>query len=236
MENKKTVQKDLENKRMYFLSMGFLVPLSLTMAAFNYQDGITRDREEKKVQRVPISMELMTVQHDRPKLVETQNNASSASTVSATQPVGSEIKVVASTGRDPNPAVNPELGDLLAGFNTQVGGGLVGISLDDPIHEFPNVEPTFPGGYEAMQAFITKNVRYPGNCLQEGISGMVYIEFVVEKDGSVSNVVGLRAPHPDLEKEAKRLVRSFPKWIPGESKYEKVRSRMRLPINFGVAP
>ncbi|MDE6396642.1 MAG: energy transducer TonB, partial [Muribaculaceae bacterium] len=78
------------------------------------------------------------------------------------------------------------------------------------------IRPSFPGGEAEMYKFIATNIKYPATAVEEGVSGRVIVTFVVEKDGSLSNVKVLRGKHPDLDKEAVRVVKAMPKWIPGE--------------------
>ena len=91
--------------------------------------------------------------------------------------------------------------------------------------------PQFPGGKEALMTFIKKNLRY---ALAGDIcfKGKVFVSFVVEKNGSITNVEVERGIHPALDKEAVRLVKSMPKWKPGIQKGEAVRCRSLLPISF----
>ncbi|OFZ64189.1 MAG: hypothetical protein A3D92_17750 [Bacteroidetes bacterium RIFCSPHIGHO2_02_FULL_44_7] len=100
------------------------------------------------------------------------------------------------------------------------------------IIEWPDVEARFDGGAAAMQAWIAQNVQYPQTSIEMNEQGKVYLSFVVEEDGSISNIMIERGVSSDLDREAKRLLRKMPKWIPGEAKGEKVRARCRLPINF----
>ena len=126
--------------------------------------------------------------------------------------------------------------------------------IDPPegrIEEFPDVVPTFPChtfysydtlgnvtgqeehcGLSGMMLWINKNVRYPQTAIEMGEQGRVFISFVVEKDGSITNVKVIRGVSKDLDKEAKRVMRLMPKWTPGEMKGEIVRSIQRLPIQF----
>lgn len=101
-----------------------------------------------------------------------------------------------------------------------------------PIVEFPDVEAGFPGGPAAMMKWINDNVKYPQTSIEMNEQGRVFLSFVVEKDGSITNVKVERGISIDLDKEAKRVVRKMPKWIPGESAGRAVRARCRLPINF----
>lgn len=104
---------------------------------------------------------------------------------------------------------------------------------DSTIVDFPDVGVEYPGGMGAMQKFIQENVEYPEEAREKGYQGRVYVTFIVEPDGSVSNIDVLSGGvHKSLNKEAMRLVRSMPKWSPGELNGKPVRSRCRLPITF----
>ena len=83
-----------------------------------------------------------------------------------------------------------------------------------------------------MQQWISKNVQYPQTAMELNEQGKVYVSFVVEPDGSISNVQVERGVSDDLDKEAKRLVRNMPKWKAGKNNGKTVRARCRLPINF----
>lgn len=99
--------------------------------------------------------------------------------------------------------------------------------------DFPDVEAEFPGGPEAMKKFIQENVRYPEKARRKGDQGRIYLSFIVEPDGSISNIEVMRGGLTrELNKEAKRLVRTMPKWKPGEVNGVPVRARCRLPLTF----
>lgn len=104
----------------------------------------------------------------------------------------------------------------------------------EPEKIFDAVEqmPTFPGGDAALYKFIGDNLVYPAQAAEEGVSGRVTIRFVVERDGTVSQVTVSRGKHPALDKEAKRVVSKLPKFIPGKQNGQTVRVFYTLPINF----
>ena len=93
-------------------------------------------------------------------------------------------------------------------------------------------EPEFPGGLEAMYKFITDNLKYPQLALENGIEGRVYINFTVEKDGTISDVRVLRDIGGGCGQEAKRVVEMMPKWNPGKQSGKLVRTSFNLPVNF----
>lgn len=104
----------------------------------------------------------------------------------------------------------------------------------EPEKIFDAVEqmPTFPGGDAALYKFIGDNLVYPVQAAEEGVSGRVTIRFVVERDGTVSQVTVARGKHSALDKEAKRVVSKLPKFIPGKQNGQTVRVFYTLPINF----
>lgn len=83
-----------------------------------------------------------------------------------------------------------------------------------------------------MFKFISENVKYPEVDKEMGNQGRVYVEFIVEKDGSLTNVKVLRGVSKTIDEEAKRVIRAMPNWIPGESGGKIVRTKTRLPISF----
>lgn len=92
--------------------------------------------------------------------------------------------------------------------------------------------PQFPGGDAALYEFIGKNLRYPPMAAENNIQGRVVVQFVVTKTGSIGEVKVLRGKDPDLDKEAKRVVKSLPKFIPGKMNGQAVNVWYTLPINF----
>lgn len=94
------------------------------------------------------------------------------------------------------------------------------------------VMPTFPGGDQAMFKHIGTQVKYPEEALENGIQGVVYVTFVVERDGEITNVKMLRGIGGGCDEEALRVLRSMPKWTPGMQDGKAVRVRYNLPFRF----
>ena len=92
--------------------------------------------------------------------------------------------------------------------------------------------PEYPGGVDAMMRFLGETIRYPFEAMTNGIQGRVICNFVIEKDGSVSDVQIVRGIDPHLDDEAIRVIEAMPKWKPGMQKEEIVRTRFTLPIVF----
>jgi len=106
------------------------------------------------------------------------------------------------------------------------------VEVTPPIVDFPDEDAEFPGGTVAMMKWINSNIIYPQTSIEMNEQGRVFLQFVVEKDGSITNVKVDRGASIDLDKEAKRVIRNMPKWVPGEIGGRTVRARCRLPINF----
>jgi len=107
-------------------------------------------------------------------------------------------------------------------------------SLIDVV-QFPDKEAYFKDTTKReISMFLMKNLRYPEYALEHDIMGKVYMKFVVEKDGTISNVQVIRGVSPCLDKESIKVVSLFPKWVPGEKDGVPVRSFFMLPINYDV--
>ncbi|MBI9036621.1 MAG: M56 family metallopeptidase [Bacteroidales bacterium] len=95
--------------------------------------------------------------------------------------------------------------------------------------------PKYPGGESAKQSFFKENLKYPKAAKEKGIQGTVYVTFVVENDGSITNIQLLRGVDPLLDNEAIRVMKSMPKWEPGTQRGKKVRVQVNLPIKFALS-
>lgn len=104
----------------------------------------------------------------------------------------------------------------------------------DTINVYDVVEqmPRFPGGFQKMNEFIEENMQYPKKCAEKGIYGRVIVAFVVERSGQLSNIRVVKSVHRALDKEALRIVKLMPRWIPGEQNGVTVRVNFIIPIKF----
>ena len=93
-------------------------------------------------------------------------------------------------------------------------------------------KPEFNGGEAAMYKWLSENIVYPSAASEQGVQGRVVVGFVVGKDGSITNVRVLRPRHPALDKEAVRVVKAMPKWIPGRNNGQPVKVTYTLPVTF----
>jgi protein TonB len=93
-------------------------------------------------------------------------------------------------------------------------------------------KPSFPGGEAAMYTWLSNNIVYPPAASEEGAQGRVVVEFVVGKDGSITNVRVVRPRHPALDREAVRVVSAMPTWVPGRNNGQPVKVTYTLPVTF----
>ena len=92
--------------------------------------------------------------------------------------------------------------------------------------------PSFPGGPAALMQFLLSNTHYPAVAQENGVQGRVTVSFVVEKDGSITDVQVARSADPSLDKEAVRVVKSMPRWTPGRQNGSTVRVKFNVPVTF----
>ncbi len=105
---------------------------------------------------------------------------------------------------------------------------------DDEVFMVVEEMPEYPGGVEALRMFLAQSVKYPMEAVKKGVQGKVYVNFVVEKDGSVGLVKIARGVSPELDAEALRVVKLLNNWVPGKQKGKPVRVSYTVPINFAL--
>lgn len=92
--------------------------------------------------------------------------------------------------------------------------------------------PSFPGGQGALMSFLSSNIKYPVVAQENGVQGRVIVGFVVERDGSITDVKVMRSVDPSLDREAQRVVKAMPKWKPGKQNGSAVRVKYTVPVVF----
>lgn len=107
-------------------------------------------------------------------------------------------------------------------------------SSSGQVYDIAEQMPSFPGGQSALFQFLSKNIQYPKLCEEHGIQGRVICSYIVEEDGSITDVQVRKSVHPSLDKEAVRVIQSMPKWNPGKENGLPVRVRYNLPITFSL--
>lgn len=94
--------------------------------------------------------------------------------------------------------------------------------------------PEYPGGQAALFEYLSTNVKYPVDAEKQKIQGRVLVTFVVNTDGSITDIEVVRKAFPSLDAEAVRVISGMPKWIPGEQKGQKVRVKYTVPLSFNL--
>ncbi|HYG15810.1 MAG TPA: energy transducer TonB [Bacteroidia bacterium] len=102
---------------------------------------------------------------------------------------------------------------------------------DDIVFDVVEEAPSYPGGQDSMMSFIRNNVVYPDSAIKKGLQGKVYVRFIVEKDGTVSNLKAIKEFDKDCTDEAMRVVRLM-KWNPGKQRGKAQRVWMVIPFTF----
>ena len=104
--------------------------------------------------------------------------------------------------------------------------------VENKVFDVVEQMPSFPGGNSALMEYLQQNVKYPVVAQENGVQGRVVVSFVVEKDGSITDVKVVRSVDPSLDKEAARVVKSMPRWIPGKQNGSAVRVKYNVPVSF----
>ena len=225
MEIKKSPKADLESKKLTFTLVGLVLTLFVVWRVFEYKsyDKQTVDNLQTKVEVIEEEMVEITKQ-EQPKVQPPQP-----------KPQVTQIEVV-----EDDVEVEDEID-----INAEV-------DQDEVIEEYeftpPEIEeeeiveaeifkvveemPEFPGGAAKMMEYIQKNIKYPMMARESDIQGRVFVSFVVEPDGSITNVAVLRGIGGGCDEEALRVVQSMPNWKPGKQRGSAVRCSFTVPIIF----
>ena len=214
MEIKKNPKVDLEKKRSLYLQIGFVIALLLVYAAFEYKNydkssynlgDLNLDDLEEEI--IPI-----TKQEQKPP--------------PPPPPPPEIIEIVED---------EVEIEEELEIEDTETDEDeIIEIEEEDDDEFFMVVEnmPEFPGGDLGLMKYIQQNVKYPPIAKEYNITGKVYVQFIVDKSGTVTNVKVVRGVDKNLDAEAVRVVKSLPKYKPGKQRGKPVRVMFTIPINF----
>ena len=106
--------------------------------------------------------------------------------------------------------------------------------LEEEILNFssPEVMPSFPGGINALVNFLSENIVYPAEAIENNEQGRVVLQFWIETDGKINDIEVIRGVSPAIDAEAIRLIELMPNWNPAENRGKKIRYKFTLPINF----
>ena len=123
-------------------------------------------------------------------------------------------------------------GQEVLNVNQKVVEEVQEVKEENVVFEVVEQMPSFPGGDAALMEYLSKNTKYPSVAEENGIQGRVVCTFVVETNGSITDVKVVRAVDPALDREAVRVIKSMPKWIPGKQNGKAVRVKYTVPVNF----
>ncbi len=232
---KKNPRLNLEGKRIVLFQIGLFTSSAFALAAFTYKSPVNETIKTGRESVVNLRYELQETKEtpkkiEIPVVREIPRNTDNQVTVDAQQTIGDQITATDNTSKGVEATGDGNTGDLNVGDFDNFGGGIQDIDIE--IVEIPAVDAEYIGGYIAMSQFIVDHLNYPQDAIELNMQGKVFISFVVEKDGSVSNVHVERGVYQSIDREAERIVRMFPTWKPGEMPTGKVRTRVRIPINF----
>ena len=225
MELKKSPQADLENKKGLYGSLGLVLALAIVLVAFEWK---SYDNEKIEVAaRTAIETEeemiIQTEQNlppppppppaqvsDQIEIVEDDVEIETEVKIDAE---ATETTVVEDYVAPPPPVVEEEV-------------------AEEEIFQIVEEMPSYPGGMQSLYEYLSENIRYPVVAMESGIQGRVYVTFVVEKDGSISDVKVLRGIGGGCDEEAVRVIKAMPKWNPGKQRGRAVRVLYNVPVNF----
>lgn len=100
------------------------------------------------------------------------------------------------------------------------------------VYKICDEEPTYPGGYISLMNFLSENIKYPEIAKANGMQGETLLSFIIEKDGTISNIEVLKSLSKECDEEAIRVLKLMPKWEPGKKKKKSIRFKMNMPISF----
>ena len=221
MEIKKNPEFDLEKKRSLFLVAGYVVALAVVLTAFEWKtyDATVSDLGKLVIDDLEEEIIPITEQEIKPPPPPPP------------PPPAPEIKIVED---DVEIEEEVEIMDVEADQETIIEEVEIVEEESNEPDFFTIVEdmPSFPGGDAALLKYIAQNVEYPPIAKENGITGVVYVSYIVDKDGSIKDVKVVRGADPFLDKEAARVVKSLKGYKPGKQRGKPVPVQFTIPIRF----
>jgi protein TonB len=224
-EVKKSPKANLEVHRSTFILMGLVVGLSLLFFAFEWSTQTRKLDETVLVQDVLAEEEIEI----------TRREPTPPPPPPPPEPEAPEIIEVVEEKVETKLEIKTEDDQSQRQMQTYVPPPPPKPKQEEVTEEiFVVVEdqPLFPGGNAAMMKFLSDNIKYPVIAQENNIQGRVICNFVVEKDGSITDVQVVRGVDPSLDREAVRVIQQMPRWKPGKQRGQAVRVRFTLPVVF----
>lgn len=225
MEIKKSPKADLESKKLTFTLIGLVVSLFVIWRVFEYKsyDKQTFDDLQRTVEVMEEEMVEITKQ-EQPKVQPPQPKPQ----VTQIQVVEDDVEV--EDDIDINAEVDQD--EVIEEYDFTPPEIEEEEIVEAEIFKVVEEMPEFPGGSAKMMEYIQKNIKYPMMARESDIQGRVFVNFVVEPDGSITNVAVLRGIGGGCDEEAVRVVNSMPNWKPGKQRGSAVRCSFTVPIIF----
>jgi len=214
MEAKKNPEVNLERKRGLFLQIGLVVSLLLVLVAFEY----------KSYEKVAYNLGQLNLDDLEEEIIPITKQE-----VNPPPPPPPPPEVIEIVEDEVEIENEIEIEDTESDEDEEIE-----IEEEDDEEFFMVVEnmPEFPGGDLGLMKYIQKNVKYPPIAKEYNITGKVYVSFIVDRQGKVTNVKVVRGVDKNLDAEAVRVVKSLPKYKPGKQRGKAVRVMFTIPINF----
>lgn len=228
MESKKSPTKDIERRRFLLFEIGIILSLSFVFLAFQYKTADFNDNTLGSITGVDLDDELIPITIMEQKIKKPPKIK--IKTITKIEQVKNDTKTDDTQDDNfwdfmDNDSGLDSLYDLSGDEENNVDDNIV----------YPtwmlNEQPKFNGN---INEYYKKNIVYPQDELQNNIEGTVWIDFVIEKNGAITNVEVFRSVSPGLDAEAKRVIKNMPRWIPGKQMQKPVRVKFRQPIKFKI--
>lgn len=228
MKTQNNFKKELEKKQKGLFLIGLLASLSLTLMAFEWATfDVDYLAENIKLKDEVIEIEVpkeIQIEKPKPKVKAKEFNPEEDEKLR----IIDDKKEVVETKVE-NPIIDSNLVSEEIQEQEEIGEKEPEIEV---IEDFVDKKPSFPGGEQKLYEFLSKNITYPQMAKQANIQGKVFIQFVVEKDGSITNVKVMRGIGSGCDKEAERVIKKMPKWSPGWKDGLTVRTRFNIPVFY----
>lgn len=222
MKGRKHTEINLEKRRGAYGAIGLLIAATIVLAAFEYR---TIAHTYTLEGNLPTFLEEEQAINSCPKPLKLPPPP--------TKPINLSFLIDDGAEEDPIEFDTMEIDEDLALFvNKEVIFSEEKIVEIDPPKIISDIMPEFDGGLEKMYHYLQSNINYPEAAINTGTQGRVYLKFIVEKDGSISNISVLSEVGFGCTEEAVRVVKSMPNWKPGEHMGKKVRVIFTLPVSF----
>lgn len=225
MDIKKSKEASLENKKFTFLLMGFAFVLSLCFVALEWT--------EKEVTVYEVIEDLAWTEEEL-DIQQTQQQETPPPPQPEQQVQEIEaLNVVEDDKEVAHIEINTEDDNSVVEIAAPVQQVVEEEEVEEEVFVVVEKMPEFPGGQAALFKYLSENVKYPVIAQENGIQGRVICQFVVNKDGSIVDVEVVRSGgDASLDKEAVRVIKSMPKWHPGQQRGKSVRVKYTVPVNF----